>query len=110
MRFFRKGSKSLAWEAAERVTKFVCGYMACEPQVSRLVLAGLPPLLKIKIRDDPSGVWLENLIRFSVANTGASTADAKAVLAKLPEALFVETCATSADRLTGRSAGSGKAG
>jgi AraC-like DNA-binding protein len=73
------------------ITKFVCGYMVCEPQVSRLLLAGLPPLLKVNIRNDPSGVWLEHSIRFSVANAGSPTAGAGAVLAKLSEALFVET-------------------
>jgi AraC-like DNA-binding protein len=73
------------------VTKLVCGYMACDPQVSSLVLAGLPPLLKVNIRSDASGAWLENSIRFSVANASASTPGADAVLAKLSEALFVET-------------------
>jgi AraC-like DNA-binding protein len=73
------------------VTKFVCGYMICEPQVSRLVLKGLPPMLRVNIRNDASGAWLENSIRFSVDNAGSSNAGAEAVLAKLSEALFVET-------------------
>jgi len=73
------------------VTKFVCGYMTCEPQVSSLILAGLPPLLRINIRNDASGAWLENSIRFSVANASSSNAGAEAVLAKLSEALFIET-------------------
>jgi AraC-like DNA-binding protein len=73
------------------VTKLVCGYMACEPRVSRLILSGLPPLLRINIRNDASGLWLENSIRFSVANASSSNAGAEAVLAKLSEALFIET-------------------
>jgi AraC-like DNA-binding protein len=73
------------------VTKFVCGYMLCDPQVGRLVLAGLPPLVRVNVRDDPSGSWLENAIRFSVTNASAASAGAEAVLAKLSEALFVET-------------------
>lgn len=73
------------------VTKFVCGYMVCDPQVGRLVLAGLPPLLKLNIRHDPAGVWLENSIRFSVESAGSLEAGAEAVLAKLSEALFAET-------------------
>lgn len=73
------------------VARLVCGYMSCAPQVSRLLLAGLPPLLRINIRNDASGVWLENSIRFSVTNAGSLNAGAEAVLAKLSEALFIET-------------------
>jgi AraC-like DNA-binding protein len=73
------------------VTRFVCGYLACDPQLSRALLAGLPPALKVTIRDDGAGNWLENTIRFSVAETGATRAGGEAVLAKLSEAVFVET-------------------
>jgi Cupin len=37
------------------VTKFVCGYMACEPRLSQVFLSGLPPLFKVSIRNDASG-------------------------------------------------------
>jgi AraC-like DNA-binding protein len=73
------------------VTKFVCGYMACEPRLSQIFLAGLPPLFKVNIRNDASGRWLENSIRFSVDQADASRAGGEAVLAKLSEVLFVET-------------------
>ena len=73
------------------ITKFICGYMACEPQLSRIFLGGLPPILKVSIRDDASGQWLENSIRYSVGNADASRPGGEAVLAKLSEVLFVET-------------------
>ena len=73
------------------VTKFVCGYMICESQLSRILLSGLPPLLKVNIRSDTQGLWLENSIRFSVDYASSSGPGAEAVLAKLSEALFVET-------------------
>ena len=73
------------------VTKFICGYMSCEPQVSRVFLAGLPPIFKIRLRDDASGQWLEQSIRNTVDTLDASKPGAKAVLAKLSETLFVET-------------------
>jgi len=72
------------------VTRIICGYMACEPRLSQLFLAGLPPVFKINIRSDASGQWLENSIRFSVGEANASLAGGEAVLAKLSEALFVE--------------------
>ena len=72
-------------------TKFICGYMSCEPQVSEVFLGGLPAILKVSIRDDASGQWLENAIRYSVDNADASRPGGEVVLARLSEVLFVET-------------------
>ncbi len=73
------------------ITKIICGYMACEPQLSRIFLGGLPPVIKVSIRNDASGQWLENSIRYSVGNADASRSGGEAVLAKLSEVLFIET-------------------
>src|SRR5580658_9732504 len=72
------------------VTRIVCGYMACDPRLSQVFLSGLPLLLKISIRNDASGQWLEKSIRFSVDQRGGCHAGGEAVLAKLSEVLFVE--------------------
>ena len=82
------------------LTRFVCGYMVCEPQLSRVVLSGLPPMLRIPIRNDAAGVWLENSIRFSVANASSSNAGSEAVLAKLSEVLFIEALRRYVGRLS----------
>jgi AraC-like DNA-binding protein len=73
------------------LTRFVCGYMACEPRLSQVFLSGLPPVFKVRIRDDASGRWLENSIRFSVNQADTPRAGGEAILAKLSEVLFVET-------------------
>jgi len=73
------------------ITKFVCGFLSCDPELSRVFLGGLPSILKVSIRDDTSGQWLENSIRYSVDNADASRPGGEAVLAKLSEVLFVET-------------------
>src|SRR6478736_8215289 len=72
------------------ITKLICGYLACEPQLSQVFLGGLPPVLKINIRNDASDQWLENSIRYSVGNADASRPGGEAVIAKLSEVLFVE--------------------
>jgi AraC-like DNA-binding protein len=90
-RVLSQGLKVSRMGGGGEVTKFICGYMSCDPQLSRVFLGGLPPILKIGIRDDASGQWLENSIRYSVDNADASRPGDKAVLAKLSEALFVET-------------------
>jgi len=76
------------------VTRFVCGYMACDPRLSQVFLSGLPSVFKVSIRNDASGRWLENSIRFSVDQADSSYAGGEAVLAKLSEVLFVETLRT----------------
>jgi AraC-like DNA-binding protein len=73
------------------VTRFICGFMACDPQLSQIFLSGLPPVFKVSIRNSASGRWLEDSIRFSVNEADASRAGGEAVLAKLSEVLFVET-------------------
>jgi len=44
-----------------KISRFVCGYMTCDPYLCRPILSGLPPVLKVNIRTDRSGHWLENL-------------------------------------------------
>ena len=90
-RIVSQGLKLSRLGGGGEVTKFVCGFMACDPQLSQVFLSGLPPLFKVSIRNDASGRWLENSIRFSVNEADASRAGGEAVLAKLSEVLFVET-------------------
>ena len=73
------------------LTKVICGYMTCERHLSQVFLAGLPPIIKINIRDHASGQWLEDTLRYSVGHAEASEPGNAAVVAKLSEALFVET-------------------
>lgn len=89
-RILSQGLKLSRFGGGGAVTKFICGYMACEPQLSRVFLGGLPPILKINIRNDDAGLWLENSIRYSVSNADASRPGGEAVIAKLSEVLFVE--------------------
>jgi len=90
-RIVSQGLKLSRLGGGGEVTRFVCGFMACDPQLSLVFLSGLPPVFKVSIRNDASGRWLENSIRFSVNEADASRAGGEAVLAKLSEVLFVET-------------------
>jgi AraC-like DNA-binding protein len=71
--------------------RYVCGYMACDPFLSRPILSGLPPLFKVNIRADRSGQWLENSILHLVEEAASGQVGSAAMLAKLSEALFVDT-------------------
>jgi AraC-like DNA-binding protein len=72
-------------------SRFICGFLACDAQLSHAFLGGLPPLIKVNIRDDSSGQWLENSLKFSVTEAANREAGASAMLAKLSEVVFAET-------------------
>ena len=63
-RIFSQGLKRSTSGGGGEITKFVCGFMACEPRLSQVFLSGLPPVFKVSIRNDASGRWLENWFAF----------------------------------------------
>ena len=71
-------------------SRFVCGYMTCEPYLSRPILNRLPPVFKVNVRTDRSGHWLENPILNLVEEAASGRVGSEAMLAKLSEALFVD--------------------
>ena len=72
------------------LTRLVCGYLTCDPQLSQVFLAGLPSIVKVHLRDSPSGKWLEDSLRYAVDHAEASGPGGAVVIAKLSELLFVE--------------------
>src|SRR4051794_14460639 len=44
-----QGLKVARFGGGGEITRFVCGYMACEPRLSEVFLAGLPKLLKVHL-------------------------------------------------------------
>jgi AraC-like DNA-binding protein len=81
------------------LTKFTCGYIGCERHAGRLFLAGLPPILKVHIRGDSAGAWIESSIRHLASEAESRRAGRMALLAKLSEALFVEVLCRYMDEL-----------
>jgi len=71
-------------------TSFVCGYFGCERHAEKLFLAGLPRMIKINVRRDTSGEWLESLIRHLVSEVGSTRPGQSVLLCKMGEALFIE--------------------
>ncbi|HEY2432566.1 MAG TPA: AraC family transcriptional regulator [Vicinamibacterales bacterium] len=72
-------------------TRFVCGYLTLDPLLCGPILDSLPPLLKVNVRTDRSGQWLEQSILHLLEEAGSDRAGSDAMLAKLSEALFVDT-------------------
>lgn len=86
-----EGLKIVRWGGGGETTKFVCGFLACDYRLSESLLSGLPPLLKVKVAQGPSGEWLANSIRFSVGDSDGAGAGSGLVIARLSEVLFAET-------------------
>jgi AraC-like DNA-binding protein len=85
------GMKVVRFGGGGEVTRFVCGFMACDRRLCDVVFASLPAVLKLHISDEASGQWIRNSIRFSVNEADSMTAGSNLVLARLSEVLFVET-------------------
>jgi AraC-like DNA-binding protein len=71
-------------------TRMVCGYLACRSSLFDTVLAALPRVMVVNMREGPTAQWLTSSIRFSIAESAAPRAGAATVLAKLSELMFVE--------------------
>lgn len=71
-------------------TRLVCGYLACDNRVAQLLMTGLPPVVKVSLRDSPSGAWLEASVCYALAEARSPRPGGAGVLAKLAEVLFIE--------------------
>jgi len=85
-----RGLRPLTAGGGGNVSRFICGYLACDRQLSQAFLTGLPPLIHLNIRDDVSGQWLEDSLRFSVAQAASRDAGSLEVVAKLSEVFVAE--------------------
>ena len=100
-----KGLELLRAGGGGGCSRFICGYLVCDPQLSEGFLGGLPPFIRTSIRTDESGHWLENTLRFSVAQAAGREPGAATMLARLSEVLFAETLRRYARNLTGDQTG-----
>jgi AraC-like DNA-binding protein len=80
----------LAYGGGGATTKLVCGYLACDARLARLLLAGLPPVVKVGVRGSNAGIWLEASLRYALAEARSPRPGGQGVLAKLAEVLFIE--------------------
>jgi len=91
------------------ITRFICGYLTLDPLLCGPILESLPPVLKVNVRTDRSGQWLEQAILHLLEETTSDRAGSEAMLAKLSEALIVDTLRryveTLPDQATGWLAG-----
>lgn len=72
------------------ITRLSCGYLSCEARLIQPALAGLPHVIRVPLRNDPAGEWLENSIRHAVSQAASAAPGSDVILARLAEVLFAE--------------------
>jgi AraC-like DNA-binding protein len=72
-------------------TRLVCGYLACDARLARMLLAGLPPVMRVNVRGSNAGAWLETSLRYALSEARSPRPGGAGVLAKLAEVLVIET-------------------
>ncbi len=80
----------LSYGGGGPTTRLVCGYLACDAPLARMLLGGLPPVVRVNVRGSSAGVWLEASVRYALGEARSPRPGGAGVLAKLAEVLFIE--------------------
>jgi AraC-like DNA-binding protein len=86
----RERPKVLHFGGGGDATRFVCGYMVCDPRLVQPVLATLPRVVTVSLRGADPARWLEGALQHAVDEASAPGPGAEGVLAKLSELMVVE--------------------
>jgi AraC-like DNA-binding protein len=97
--------RQLSYGGGGTTTRLVCGYLACDARLARMLLAGLPPLVRVNVRGSNAGIWLEASVHYALGEARSPRPGGAGVLAKLAELLFIEVL-----RLYMNEQGEGRAG
>lgn len=84
------GVASLRYGGGGERTRLICGFMGGNDQL-RLLLAALPPILKMDVAGLPGGEWITSTFSYAARTTSDGEPGAATVLAKVSEVLFVES-------------------
>jgi AraC-like DNA-binding protein len=80
-------------------TALVCGWFAYEGDAANPLLAALPRVLRVSLGSRPAGPWIEQSLRYALAEAAASQPGAPALTAKVAESMFLETLRAYLDHL-----------
>jgi len=86
----KRRPRQLSYGGGGATTRLICGYLACDARLARMLMAGLPPVVKVNVRGSNAGTWLEASVRYALAEARSPRPGGAGVLAKLAEVLFIE--------------------
>jgi len=85
-----KRPRQLVYGGGGAVTRLVCGYLACDKRLARMLLDGLPSIVKVNVCGSNAGAWLETSLRYALSEARSPRPGGMGVLANLSEVLFIE--------------------
>jgi AraC-like DNA-binding protein len=71
-------------------TNLVCGYLACDARPFNPLLESLPPVIKVGDPAHNRASWIDQFVRFALAEAAGKHAGRESVLTKLSELLFID--------------------
>lgn len=86
----KRRPRQLSYGGGGATTRLICGYLACDARLARMLLTGLPSLLRVNVRGSNAGTWLEASVRYALTEARSPRPGGAGVLAKLSEVLFIE--------------------
>ena len=84
--------------------RFVCGFLATAMR-NHPLLAALPPLLVVGLRERPCAEWAETSFRYAAREHASRRPGSQEILARLSEMLFVEAVRGHIEELPGDATG-----
>jgi AraC-like DNA-binding protein len=82
--------RQLTYGGGGATTRLLCGYLGCDAPLARMLLAGLPAVVRVNVRGSNAGLWLESSVRYALAEARSPRPGGAGVLSKLAEVLFIE--------------------
>jgi AraC-like DNA-binding protein len=71
--------------------RLICGWLSAQTSPRHPMFSAMPRVLRVPIREQASGAWIESSIRHLVLDPANESAGRAALTARLAEALFIET-------------------
>jgi hypothetical protein len=70
---FLKRNEVVPFKAGDsgHTTRIVCGYLACDKRLAEPIIAKLPRLLRVSLRDGNAAAWVRTSIQYSVAQSAS---------------------------------------
>jgi AraC-like DNA-binding protein len=89
-RLLARRPRQLQFGGDGAATGVLCGYLACDDLLARLLFTGLPRAVRANVRGSNAGQWLESSMHYALAETHGARPGGAGVLAKLAEVLVIE--------------------
>ena len=80
-------------------TSLVCGWFAFDREVPNPFMSVLPRVFRAAVRGRPAGAWLDESIRYALAEAASGQPGSSAVATRVAESLFVEMLRAYVDSL-----------